>query len=148
MRYRHTAAWKKAAEGKAARDATEAYGERDVFADVPPASAEALVELAKKLNPTVGFWDPLDIVNENTAPETIGWFRHAEIKHGRVAMAGFVGYCLHANGIVFPWNIQAPLDFVGLGDLPEVSFCFDARLNALQPGSGLRHLHLQVRPDF
>ena len=35
-----------------------------------------------------------------------------------------------------------------LPDLPEVSFCFVARLNALQPGSGLRHLVLQVRPDF
>ena len=55
--------------------------------------------------------DPLDIVSDDVSPETIGWFRHAEIKHGRVAMAGFVGYCVHANGIYFPWNIQAPLDY-------------------------------------
>ena len=85
-----------------------------------------LEALAKELNPTVGFYDPLGIVGDEVMPETIGWFRHAEIKHGRVAMAGFVGYCVHANGIYFPWNIQAPLDY-GPGwpftkDLAAVSF--------------------------
>ena len=58
-----------------------------------------LEELAKKQNPILGFWDPLSIANDETLPETIGWFRHAEIKHGRVAMAGFVGYLVHAQGI-------------------------------------------------
>jgi len=75
-----------------------------------------MVELAKKLNPVVGFWDPLNIVDEEVMPETIGWFRHAEIKHGRVAMAAFVGYCIQANGICFPWNLQ------GLGSTPAISF--------------------------
>merc|ERR1712137_1002771 len=78
-----------------------------------------LTELAKKLNPTVGFWDPLGI--GGTSPETIGWFRHAEIKHGRVAMAAFVGYCVQSNGICFPWNLQAPFGAT-LQDMPTISF--------------------------
>jgi len=80
-------------------------------------------ELAKKLNPTIGFFDPLGILREDESlKETIGWFRHAEIKHGRVAMAAFVGYCVQANGICFPWNIQGPIGgFLG-NDLPTISF--------------------------
>merc|ERR1719159_2201299 len=90
-----------------------------------PKNREDMMALAIKQNPVVGFWDPLDIVNDATAPETIGWFRHAEIKHGRVAMAGFVGYLVHSAGIHFPWNIQTsnPLGVSGwTSDLPTISF--------------------------
>merc|ERR1712207_104502 len=67
-----------------------------------PKNVADMQALAIKQNPVVGFWDPLGIVTEDTAPETIGWFRHAEIKHGRVAMAAFVGYCVHSN-FHFTW---------------------------------------------
>merc|ERR1719269_360835 len=88
-----------------------------------PKNKADMIVLAKKLNPVVGFWDPLNIVSENTVPETIGWFRHAEIKHGRVAMAAFVGYLVQANGIYFPWNIKGPLSFIpGCDGIETTSF--------------------------
>ena len=67
-----------------------------------------------------GYWDPIGLSKaefwDNTNEETIGWLRHSEIKHGRVAMAGFVGYCLQANGVKFPW---APFDSITATSPPE-----------------------------
>ena len=60
----------------------------------------------------MGYFDPLELGNkdfwEQGNEATIGFLREAEIKHGRVAMAGFVGYLVHAKGLTwgFPMTMQ------------------------------------------
>ena len=66
-----------------------------------------LVELQNSLPGPPGFWDPLGLAgSEILSPwlegkdATIGFLRHAEIKHGRVAMAAFMGFIAQCTPIV------------------------------------------------
>merc|ERR1719217_1812913 len=72
------------------------------------ASKQEMAALAEAnpdfLGKSIGLWDPLNCLDfdfwslGNEA--TIGYLRHAEIKHGRVAMAGFLGYIAHSTDLV------------------------------------------------
>merc|ERR1719326_1061502 len=45
--------------------------------------------------------DPLNLATMGS-DETLRFFRHAELKHGRVAMAAMVGFLFHINHVHFP----------------------------------------------
>merc|ERR1719183_1011068 len=78
-------------------------------AGAPEAPAEAY-ELATALNPVLGFWDQLGLATADFwsmgNDATWGWLRQAEIKHGRVAMAAFVGFIVQENGLHWPFELQ------------------------------------------
>jgi len=57
-----------------------------------------------------GVWDPLGLADYGS-DETLAWFRHAEVKHGRVAMAAFVGWWAVGSGLRFPGELAHGLDF-------------------------------------
>jgi hypothetical protein len=66
-----------------------------------------LESLAGELNPVVKFFDPLNLAEQefwgDSNEATIAFLRYSEIKHGRIAMFAFVGYCAQANGVHWPW---------------------------------------------
>ena len=66
-----------------------------------------LQALAAQCNPAVKFFDPLNLSGQSlwgqTEEASIGFLRHAEIKHGRIAMFAFVGFIVGSNHVQWPW---------------------------------------------
>jgi hypothetical protein len=60
-------------------------------------------------------FDPLGL-SQLGGDETISWFRHSEIKHGRIAMAAFVGWCVTGAGLRLPGELAPGLPF---SDIPS-----------------------------
>merc|ERR1719174_2373114 len=75
---------------------------RVVMASMSSTAASAL-ESMEGLSVEVGnkVWDPLGLGTIGSE-ETLRFFRHAELKHGRVAMAACTGLLFHINHIHFP----------------------------------------------
>jgi len=85
-----------------------------------------LEDLAVKSNPTLKFYDPLSLSEADFWGQgddaTIGFLRHSEIKHGRIAMFAFVGYCVQSN-FVWPWAMTQAGDSFPSADLsPEAQW--------------------------
>ena len=65
-------------------------------------------------NPIPQGWDPAGLADLGT-PATLAWFRAAELKHSRVAMAASVGWIINEAGVVFPGDIATGVPFASLG---------------------------------
>merc|ERR1719326_2330743 len=63
-------------------------------------------------------WDPLGLA-ETGSEQTLAWYRHAELKHGRAAMLASVGYAVQVNHLHFPGLISVTknLSFAELSQL-------------------------------
>jgi hypothetical protein len=85
-------------------------------APAPPASkCISKAEILKEPN-TIEFqqvWDPFNLANLGS-DETLAWFRHSEVKHGRIAMAAFVGWWAVAAGVTLPGDLSYGVPFSSL----------------------------------
>jgi hypothetical protein len=63
-------------------------------------------------------WDPLEL-GSSGSEQTLAWFRHAELKHGRAAMLASVGYAVQVNHVHFP-GLLSPTKGISFADLAQL----------------------------
>merc|ERR1719453_974112 len=97
-------------------------------------------------------FDPYNLATMGSS-ETLAFFRHAEIKHGRVAMAAMVGFLFHINHIHFP-GMLSPTFGVSFESLSNMG-PFDAwnsipllgQIQILWTIAGLEHASECLNPE-
>ena len=74
------------------------------------------------ITPPVGFFDPLGLSNGKDEA-TMKYYREAELKHGRVAMAACLGWYLNAGGVHPAFNSELSNDpLKAMVELPAVGW--------------------------
>jgi len=100
----------------------------------PSAAKTDLMALAAEQNNVLKYYDPLSLADadfwEQGDAATVGFLRHAEIKHGRVAMAAFVGYCVQSQGIRWPFAMNLDGD-----PFPADAISPEAQWDAVSPNA-------------
>jgi len=82
-------------------------------ARVNSALASTTVKDMPGITAPVGYFDPVGY-GESVSPEAMLWFRAAELKHSRVAMLAFVGWCVNGLGVHFPGQLSSDISFADL----------------------------------
>merc|ERR1719183_1592721 len=84
-------------------------------------------------------FDPLGLADLGS-PATLAFFRHAELKHGRVAMAAFVGWLVAVSGVHFPGLVS----FSEGGSFEDLSKLSPLEQWAALPGLGKFQILLAI----
>merc|ERR1719460_3226893 len=113
-------------------EARTGWGQKSSQSSSPltPCYAETkadLVALQNSLPGPPGYWDPLDLTEStilapygiDTVEKNIGWVRHAEIKHGRGAMAAVLGFIAQCTPLVSGEHSVAPYRGYVAGCTPQ-----------------------------
>jgi len=93
-----------------------AFGTAAAFAPVTVKTdrvAALNLETMDGVSDPLGMWDPAGLADLGTE-KTLAWYRAAELKHCRVAMAASVGWIISEAGITFPGDLATGVPFSSL----------------------------------